>query len=96
MRQVRLREFEIPMAGGFYLTQDCEQLRELFKVGENLVTWDNHLDLQGKIHYYLDHPDERKKLGFAAQAYCLQHHTWGNRFRDLLKELNLPQPHLAG
>ncbi|HEY9693362.1 MAG TPA: glycosyltransferase [Oculatellaceae cyanobacterium] len=94
MRQVRLREFEIPMIGGFYLTQDCQQLRELFV--DEMATWDNQLDLQDKINYYLDHPDERQKLGFAAQAYCLQHHTWANRFRDLLKELNLPQPHLAG
>ena len=93
-RQVRLREFEIPMAGGFYLTQDCVQLRELFQVGENVVTWNNLPDLRDKIHYYLDHPAERQQITQAAQAHCLKHHTWANRFRDLLQELKLPQPNL--
>ncbi len=94
-RQVRLREFEIPMAGGFYLTQDCAQLRELFQVGEQVVTWNDLSDLQDKIRYYLDHPAERQKIAQAGQAHCLQHHTWVNRFRHLLQELNLPQPSLV-
>jgi len=91
-RQVRLREFEIPMVGGFYLTQDCTQLRELFGVGEHLVTWNNLPDLRDKISYYLNHPTERQQIAQAAQAHCLQQHTWANRFRNLLQELNLPQP----
>lgn len=94
-RQVRLREFEIPMAGGFYLTQDCEQLRELFRVGEQIATWNELPDLRDKIHYYLNHPNERQKLTQAAQSHCLQNHTWANRFRQLLQELNLPQPSLV-
>lgn len=94
-RQTRLREFEIPMSGGFYLTQDCPQLRELFVVGENVATWDNLPDLHEKIQYYLNHPSERQKIAQAAQAYCLQHHTWTNRFSNLLRELKLPQPELV-
>jgi hypothetical protein len=93
-RQVRLREFEIPMVGGFYLTQDCPQLRELFGVGKHVMTWNNLPDLRDKIRYYLDHPAERQQIVQAAQAHCLQHHTWANRFRDLLQELKLPQPSL--
>lgn len=91
-RQVRLREFEIPMHGGFYLTQDCPELQELFRVGENIATWDNTPDLLDKIRYYLDHPTERQKIAIAAQNHCLLYHTWEKRFRDLLKELNLSQP----
>lgn len=88
-RQVRLREFEIPMAGGFYLTQDCVQLRELFPGDEWVVAWDNESDLQEKIHYYLDHPIDRQKIATAMQSYCLQHHTWRHRFSYLLKELQI-------
>jgi hypothetical protein len=94
-RQVRLREFEIPMAGGFYLTQDCDQLRELFRVGEQIATWEDLPDLREKIRYYLDHAAERQKITQAAQSHCLQNHTWANRFRHLLQELNLPQPSLV-
>jgi hypothetical protein len=90
-RQVRLREFEIPMLGGFYLTQNCTQLQELFQVGKHIVTWENPSDLKDKICYYLEHPTERDEIGTAARFHCLQHHTWENRFRSLLKELNLSQ-----
>jgi spore maturation protein CgeB len=92
LRQVRLREFEIPMSGGFYLTQHCTQLQELFEVGQNVATWDNLSDLHEKIKYYLDYPTERQKIAQLAQVHCLQHHTWANRFRNLLEELKLPQP----
>ncbi|BAY33446.1 hypothetical protein NIES2107_53420 [Nostoc carneum NIES-2107] len=91
-RQVRLREFEIPINGGFYLTQDCPQLRELFQIGDNVAAWDNLPDLHDKISYYLNHPAERKRIAEAAQAHCLQHHTWKNRFSKLLQELKLSQP----
>jgi spore maturation protein CgeB len=94
-RQVRLREFEIPMARGFYLTQDCIQLRELFPIGEALVAWDNVADLQDKIQYFLSHPFERQALVKEIETYCLQHHTWANRFQRLLKDLKLPQPKVA-
>lgn len=91
-RQVRLREFEIPMAGGFYLTQDCAQLRELFLVGKHVVAWNDISDLQDRIRYYLSHPDEAGEIARAGQSHCLQHHTWASRFRELLRELALPQP----
>ncbi|HEY9851392.1 MAG TPA: glycosyltransferase [Leptolyngbyaceae cyanobacterium] len=94
-RQVRLREFEIPMAGGFYLTQDCTQLRELFRVDEQMVTWHNLGELREKIGYYLAHPNERQKIAIAGQYHCLKYHTWKHRFRDLLQELKLPQPILT-
>ncbi|MBP0040483.1 MAG: glycosyltransferase family 1 protein, partial [Roseofilum sp. SBFL] len=89
LRQVRLRDFEIPMAGGFYLTQDCDQIHELFKVGEHLDTWNELPDLLEKVSYYLDHPSKAKKIAAAGRDHCLKNHTWENRFRDLLKELEL-------
>jgi hypothetical protein len=91
-RQVRLREFEIPMAGGFYLTQDCPQLRELFEVGRHIDTWDNAGDLQEKCRHYLDHDDLRRRMAQEAQAHCLANHTWERRMADLLADLGLPGP----
>lgn len=91
-RQVRLREFEIPMVGGFYLTQDCTQLRELFRIGEHVETWQSMYELKDKIRYYLNHPGEAQQIARAGQAHCLQEHTWANRFRGLLRELNIDPP----
>jgi hypothetical protein len=88
-RQVRLREFEIPINGGFYLTQDCPQLRELFCLGKTVAAWDSLSDLYDKVQYYLNHPAERQEIAQLAQAHCLQHHTWKKRFSNLLKELSI-------
>ncbi len=88
-RQVRLREFEIPMLGGFYITQDCTQLRELFQVGKHVVTWNNFSELIEKIRYYLNYPAEREKIAQASQTHCLEHHTWVHRFHQLLQELKI-------
>lgn len=88
-RQVRLREFEIPMAGGFYLTQDCPQLRELFEAERTVAVWDQIPDLLEKVAYYLERPAERSRLATAAQAHCLAHHTWQRRFAGLLDELKI-------
>ena len=91
-RQVRLREFEIPMAGGFYLTQDCAQLRELYEVGRHIDTWNNAGELLEKCRYYLDHNELRRTMAQSAQAYSLANHAWAHRFTALLKDLNLEIP----
>lgn len=88
-RQVRLREFEVTMAGGFYLMQDCEQLRELFRVGEEIETWDGVDDLHAKVQHYLVHPQERERIAAAGRARTAREHTWEHRFRALLAELRI-------
>jgi spore maturation protein CgeB len=94
-RQVRLREFEIPAAGGFYLTQDCPQLRQLYRVGEHLDTWSTAPDLIDKIRYYLDKPQLRAAIAARGQDYARTHHTWAARFRDLLADLSMIAPATA-
>ena len=91
-RQVRLREFEVPMAGGFYLTQDCPQLRGLYKIGEHLETWASVEDLSEKIRYYLARPDARAAIAARGRAHAVKFHTWAERFRGLLRELSITPP----
>lgn len=44
--------------------------------GEHLVFWDDIDDLIKKTEYYLNHPDEAKKIGDAAAEYVKQNFTW--------------------
>ena len=88
-RQVRLREFEIPLNGGFYFTQECEQLQELFPEHYDIISWNQVPDLLEKINYYLEHPQTREKITHDVQNYTLRHHTWDNRFCNLLQELKV-------
>lgn len=90
-RQVRLRDIEIPMAGGFYLAQDCAQLREILEEG-HVGMWNDQDELLEKCRYYLGHPEERRRMAAAAQDHCLKNHTWTQRFESLLAELGMPLP----
>lgn len=91
-RQVRLREFEIPMNGGFYLTQDCDQLRELYEPGRHVATWDNEGELLDKCRFFLEHDRVRQDMARNARNHCLQMHTWAHRFGGLLRDLGLRDP----
>ena len=93
-RQLRLRDFEIPMAGGFYLAQDCAQLRELFQVGTHVGRWSDVHDLVERCREHLADREGRQRMAAAARAHCLKHHTWTRRFSDLLHELGI-QPATA-
>jgi len=52
------RDFEIPMSGGLYLTEDHPELSNAFRIGEEILTYSGMEDLNGKILYYLQHPLE--------------------------------------
>jgi len=92
VRQIRLRDFEIPMAGGFYLVQDCAHLRELYEPGVHLDVWNHALDLFEKIRYYLSCPQKVGEMASAGREHALAHHTWEQRFKGLLQELQIPLP----
>jgi len=92
-RQARLREFEIPMFGGFYLTQRCAEVTALYREGEHLVCWDGTGELLEQLRYYLPRPAERARIAAEGQRHAMAKHTWETRFRGLLAELGLS--HLA-
>ncbi|UNC93639.1 CgeB family protein [Candidatus Contubernalis alkaliaceticus] len=87
--QIRLRDFEVPMSGGFYLVEYMEELEEFFKVGEEIVCYHNLEDLAEKIHYYLKHDEKREKIRRAGVERCRRDHTWQKRFQAAFKEMGL-------
>lgn len=91
-RQMRLRDFEIPMAGGFYLTQRCAEISSMFEEGKNVVCWDGIGDLVDKVRFYLENAGVRRAIAAAGRLHCEAHHTWERRFRGLLGELGLRPP----
>jgi len=87
--QVRLRDFEIPMSGGFYMVEYMEELEEFFCIGKEVVCYTSVQDLAEKIEYFLSHGDEREGIARAGHDRCLRHHTWQKRFIALFQEIGL-------
>jgi spore maturation protein CgeB len=86
MSHLRLRDFEVPMTGGFYLTQYTEEIERYFKVGLEIECYKSDDELIDKCRYYLRHPSEREKIRRAGLARSLACHTWEHRFTKLLSE----------
>lgn len=80
---LRLRDFEVPMCGGFYLTRYTEELEDYFRIGKEIECYRDATELLDKCHYYLSHESEREKIRKAGLARSLACHTWNRRFSDL-------------
>jgi len=87
--QVRLRDFEVPMSGGFYMVEHMEELAEFFNIGKEIVCYTDKEDLAEKIKYYLKHDDERERIRKAGHERCLRDHSWHKRFQMAFKEMGL-------
>lgn len=80
---LRLRDFEIPMCGGFYLTHYTEELEDYFTVGKEIECYRDTAELLDKCHYYLKHDSKREEIRHAGLKRSLACHTWNRRFDDL-------------
>ena len=87
--QVRLRDFEVPMSGGFYMVEYMEELEEFFEIGKEIVCYNDREDLADKIRHYLTHEDEREAIRWAGHRRCRRDHTWQKRFEAAFRKMGL-------
>jgi len=79
------RDFEVPMSGGLYLTQNNQELSLVYDAGKELVTYKDAKDCAKKINWLLAHPDEADDIRKAGRMRALRDHTWEKRFGDAFK-----------
>ena len=87
--QVRLRDFEVPMSGGFYLVEYMEELEEFFDIGKEIVCYADPQDLVDKIRYYLEHEDQREEIRKAGYERAVRNHTWHKRFEMAFRQMGM-------
>jgi spore maturation protein CgeB len=87
--QIRLRDFEVPMSGGFYLVEYMKELEEFFDIGTEIECYRDKVELLDKIKYYLAHDEEREAIRMAGYRRARAEHTWQNRFTDAFKTAGL-------
>ncbi len=83
------RDFEIPMSGGLYLTEDHPELAVAFHPGEEILTYSGREDLFEKIKYYLDHPAEAEAIRKKGYKRALRDHAWEMRFEKIFRLIGL-------
>ncbi|MCK4809724.1 MAG: glycosyltransferase [Candidatus Omnitrophica bacterium] len=77
------RDFEVPMSGGLYLTQDNQELSLVYDVGKEIVTYKDENDCAKKIKWLLSNSDETDKIRKAGRNRAVTEHTWGKRFHHI-------------
>lgn len=77
------RDFEIPMSGGLYLTQDNPELSLVYKIGEEIVTYKDEKDCAEKIKWLLADHKKADSIRKAAREKALKEHTWSKRFEQI-------------
>ncbi|MBI4494291.1 MAG: glycosyltransferase [Chloroflexi bacterium] len=96
LTQVRLRDFEAPMSGAFYVTEHQEELLEYFEPGRELETYVDREDLLDKVRFYLRHPERAAAIRQAGHARAQAEHTWARRFEALFAVLGLRNQKAVG
>lgn len=89
VRHVKGRDFEVPMSGGFYLTESAPGLEELYSVGTEIVCYDGTDDLLGKAAYFLKHEDERERIREAGFRRARAEHAMERRMETVFREIGL-------
>lgn len=83
------RDFEIPMSGGLYLTEHHDELECVYRIGSEIVTYENFADLAEKIGYLLSHPEEAEAIRQRGFRRARAEHTWEMRFEKVFGLIGL-------
>jgi spore maturation protein CgeB len=87
---LKMRDFDGPMSGSCYVTHDNPDLRLVYKIGEEIVTYRTANECVDKIRWCLSHEDERERIAAAGRARAFVNHTWEKRFCALFDFLGIP------
>ncbi len=83
-----MRLFEVTGMGTMLLTDWKENLKDLFIIDKEIVTYRSSDEMIEKVRYYLKNPVEREKIAKAGQKRTLNDHTYKKRMVELVKIVN--------
>ncbi len=80
-----MRLYEATGVGTLLLTDQKQNLADMFEPGREVVTYATADECLEKIRYYLEHEEERGAIARAGQARTLREHTYRQRMEQLVK-----------
>lgn len=85
LRSFSARAYRIMGAGGFFMMNSGAHIDGMFKIGEELITYDSHKDCLDKIAYYIANEEERRSIAAAGQKRVLQDYTFVNSMKRIFE-----------
>ncbi|OHB17885.1 MAG: hypothetical protein A2913_01240 [Parcubacteria group bacterium RIFCSPLOWO2_01_FULL_40_65] len=84
---VNLKTFEIPAAGGFQISDNQPDLKNLFEPGKEVETYKTTAELLDKIKFYLSNSGKRNQIALAGQERVLRDHTLNQRIKKIFETI---------
>lgn len=84
---VNQRVFDVPAAGGFLLTDFKTQLAELFRLGEEMICYQDIEEIPALVRFYQRHPEQRRRVVENGRQRVLREHTYVHRIQTMLAYL---------
>jgi spore maturation protein CgeB len=79
-----MRTFEVPACQGFLLTDKVEGIDKYYKVGKEIVCYNDTKELVELVKYYLHMDEERKEVSSRGYERSIAEHTYEKRMNQLL------------
>ena len=87
VEQMKARNFEIPIAGGFQLSNYVPCLERYLVIGDEVAVYTTPEECAGQVRYYLAQGDERRRIAVRGQARALAEHTYRHRLEAILEQV---------
>ena len=85
---VNTRTFDIPACGAFELADYKPEMDRLFKLGEEMVCYNDPDELKRLVRFYLENPEKRRAIAEKSRRRVLKSHTWLHRMQEVAAVIN--------
>jgi spore maturation protein CgeB len=86
VEQIKARNFEIPAAGGFQISQFALEVEDYFVPGKEIILFSKLDELVRLVRYYLQNESEREQIRLAGYLRASSH-TYENRLKEVLERV---------
>lgn len=80
-----VRMYQVTGVGALLITDWKDNLRKVFEIDKEIVTYRTAEECIDLIHYYLEHDAEREAIARAGQERTLREHSYRNRAQELIE-----------
>lgn len=87
VESTKARNFEIPLAGGFQLSNYVPCLERYLAVGDEIALYSTPEECAGQVRYFLAESGERCRIATRGHQRVMNEHTYRHRLEEILKEI---------
>jgi spore maturation protein CgeB len=78
------RPFDVLACGGFVLSDYRQGIESLLEIDKEIVCFRDERELKEKLSYFLNHPEERRRIAKMGKKRVLREHTYRHRMEEMV------------